>query len=70
MGGEGIQTVTEYLYSWGPRGNMPGAMNRKGEKCRIIAPPPGKKAGMNSALVEFSDGYLAVISRNALRKVR
>jgi hypothetical protein len=50
---------------------MPGAMSRKGQMCRIIAPPAGKKAGMNSALVEFEkDGYQAVISRNALRRER
>jgi hypothetical protein len=57
-----------YIYSWGPRGKMPGAMSRKGQCCRIVAPPSGSKAGMNSALVEFADGFLAVISRNALRK--
>jgi hypothetical protein len=59
-----------YIYSWGPRGNMPGAMSRKGQTCRIIAPPAGKKAAMNSALVEFDDGYQAVVSRNALRRER
>lgn len=58
-----------YIYSWGPRGNLPGAMARKGEACRIVAPPPGKRADMNSALIEFErDGYRAVISRNALRR--
>ena len=46
------------------------AMSRKGQMCRIIAPPAGKKAGMNSALVEFDDGYQAVVSRNALRRER
>ncbi len=59
-----------YIYAWGPRGNLPGAMDRKGQKCRIVAPPAGKKAGMNSALVEFEDGHLAVVSRNALRRVK
>ena len=63
-------TGPEYTYSWGPRGNMPGALSRKGERCRIVAPPAGKKAGMNSALIEFWDGYLAVVSRNALRRVK
>jgi hypothetical protein len=54
-----------YIYVWGPRGNMPGAMSRKGERCRVLA-----RGLMNSALVEFeSDGYLAVVSRNALRRV-
>jgi hypothetical protein len=63
-------STMKYVYSWGPRGKMPGAMSRKGQTCRIVAPPPGKKAGMNSALVEFDDGYWAVVSRNALRRAR
>ena len=54
-----------YVYSWGPRGNMAGAMSRKGQRCRILA-----RGSMNSALVEFEDGYWAVVSRNALRVVR
>ena len=51
-----------YVYSWGPR--MPGAMDRKGQPCEVLV--RGKR--MNSALVQFQDGYLAVIYRNALRK--
>ena len=70
-GGEVMAAAAmRYIYSWGPRGNMPGAMSRKGQTCRIIAPPAGKKAAMNSALVEFDDGYQAVVSRNALRRER
>ena len=54
-----------YIYAWGPRGNMPGAMSRKGQTCKVLA-----RGAMNSALVEFEpDGYLAVVSRNALRRV-
>jgi hypothetical protein len=52
-----------YRYAWGPRGNMPGAMSRKGQICRMLV-----RGAMNSALIEFEDGYLAVVSRNALRK--
>jgi hypothetical protein len=52
-----------FVYSWGPRGNLPGAMSRKGQHCRLLA-----RGTMNSALVEFEDGYQAVISRNALRR--
>ena len=63
MSGE-VAAMT-HIYVWGPRGNMPGAMSRKGEKCRLLA-----RGAMNSALVEFADGYLAVISRNALRRIR
>lgn len=54
-----------YVYRWGPR--MPGAMDRKGKTCRVLA---RSKKGFNSALVEFEDGYLAVVSRNALALVR
>ena len=55
-----------YVYSWGPRGNMPGAMNRKGETCEVLA-----RGAMNSAMVRFAgDGYLAIVSRNALRRER
>ena len=54
-------------YSWGPRFTVPGlpVLSRKGEPCRIIA-----RGKMNSALVEFADGEIAVISRNALRRIR
>jgi hypothetical protein len=51
------------VYGWGPRGNLPGAMSRKGQRCRVIC-----RGAMNSALVEFEDGYQAVISRSALRR--
>jgi hypothetical protein len=47
-----------YVYFW-------NRMNRKGQLCRVLA--QGK---MNSCLIEFQDGYLAVTSRNALRKVK
>ena len=52
-----------YVYTWGPRGKMPGAMDRKGQRCRMLS-----RGAMNSAMVEFQDGHLAVISRNALRR--
>jgi hypothetical protein len=56
----------KYRYSWGPRFCVPGlpVLDRKGQFCRVLA-----RGAMNSALVEFADGYQAVISRNALRKV-
>lgn len=54
-----------HIYAWGPRGNMPGAMSRKNERCRLLA-----RGAMNSALIIFGDGYLAVVSRNALRRIR
>jgi hypothetical protein len=54
-----------YIYAWGPRGNLPGAMSRKGERCRVLA-----RGGMNSALIEFEDEYIAVVSRNAIRRAK
>jgi len=45
-----------YVYRW-------NRMNRKGQRCRVLA-----RGKMNSCLVIFDDGYLAVTSRNALRK--
>lgn len=45
-----------YRYHW-------NRMGRKGTLCRVLV-----RGKMNSCLVEFEDGYLAVTSRNALRK--
>jgi len=47
------------------RGTMPRVFDRdrKGERCRVVA-----RGAMNSALVEFEDGYRVVTSRNGLRK--
>jgi hypothetical protein len=54
-----------YLYSWGPRDGLAGAMVRRGERCRVLV-----RGGLNSALVEFeADGWQAVVSRNAIGKV-
>lgn len=36
---------------------------RKGMRCRVVA-----RGAMNSALVEFEDGYRVITSRYALRK--
>lgn len=47
-----------YEYRW-------NRMERKGHICRVLA-----RGKMNSCLVEFSDGFKAVTSRNALRKFR
>lgn len=62
---EGVPGVKRYRYAWGPRYKVPGllVLSRKGETCIVLA-----RGAMNSALVEFEDGYQAVISRNALRK--
>lgn len=54
-----------YRYSWGPRFVVPGlpVLDRKGETCTVLA-----RGRMNSALVRFDDGHIAVVSRNALRR--
>lgn len=36
---------------------------RKGERCRVVC-----RGAMNSALVEFEDGWRTVTSRNGLRR--
>ncbi len=57
--------VMRYRYAWGPRGAADWrGFDRKGQTCRVLA-----RGAMNSALVEFDDGFCAVISRNALRRV-
>lgn len=52
-----------YVYVWGAR--YPRTLDRKGQRCRVLV-----RGGMNSAAVEFEDGFQAVVSRNALRKRR
>ncbi|MFX0194861.1 MAG: hypothetical protein ACFFCW_01970 [Candidatus Hodarchaeota archaeon] len=52
--------MSEYPHIWFWRKRLPG---RKDQRCRILV-----RGGMNSALIEFKDGYKAVVSRNALRK--
>lgn len=59
-------TTMKYRYAWGPRGAGDWrGFDRKGQLCNVIA-----RGQMNSALVEFEDGFRAVVSRNALRRVR
>ena len=48
--------IYPYFYAW-------NRMGRKGQFLRVLC-----RGTMNSALVEFEDGYRAVTSRNALRK--
>jgi hypothetical protein len=49
-----------YDYVWHSRKNLPG---RKGQRCRVLA-----RGRMNSVLVEFEDGFRAIVSRFALRR--
>ena len=46
---------------------VPGllVLDRKGDACVVVA-----RGAKNSALVEFEDGCLAVVSRSALRRIQ
>jgi hypothetical protein len=48
-----------YVWFWRARPQP----SRKGERCRVLV-----RGTMNSALVEFEDGYRVVTSRNGLRR--
>jgi hypothetical protein len=50
-----------YRYAW--RAHYPRTLARQGQACRVLA-----RGKMNSAVIEFEDGYGAVVSRNALRR--
>lgn len=55
-----------YIYSWQRYLGMPVCGGtRKGMRCRVLI-----HGGRNSALLEFEDGYRAVSSRSALRRIR
>ena len=45
-----------YIYAWNRCG-------RKGQPCRVTA-----RGKLNSARVEFADGFVMITSRNAIRK--
>ena len=60
-----------YCWTWRPkpgwdRGTPPRVFDRdrKGELCRVVS-----RGTMNSALLEFKDGYRVVTSRNGIRRV-
>jgi hypothetical protein len=48
-----------YVWAWAVRPQP----SRKGQPCRVLC-----RGAMNSALVEFPDGYRVVTSRNGLRR--
>jgi hypothetical protein len=52
--------MSDYPYLWHWK-----RMGRKGQRLRVLC-----RGAMNSALVEFEDGYRAVVSRNGIRKAR
>lgn len=49
-------------YRWHWRTRLP---ERRGQVFRVVC-----RGAMNGALIEFADGFRAVTSRNALRRVR
>lgn len=73
-----MTTRFPYFWAWGqpkdPRTRRAGVFDRdrKGERCRVLARSPvptcERPRAMNSALVEFEDGYRVVTSRNGLRR--
>lgn len=61
MKGRGPITLGDlFVFRW----NRPGLPGRKGKLCRVL-----KRGRMNSCSIAFlSDGYRAVVSRNAVRR--
>lgn len=51
---------SDYPLVWRVKTRLP---ERKGTACRVLV-----RGGMNSCLVEFTDGFQVVTSRNYLRK--
>ncbi len=58
-----MNSELKYVYFWRAKGLR--TLDRKGQRCRVLV-----RGKMNSALIEFADGFRAVVSRNALRKKR
>lgn len=52
--------MADLLYVWRVRTRFP---ERFGQRCRVLV-----RGALNSALVEFEDGFRVVTSRNYLRK--
>ena len=66
--GMGLVTLAEfpYVYRWAKYlGMAVCGGNRKGQFCKVIV-----RGQRNSCVIEFPDGYQAVTSRNALRRVK
>lgn len=53
----------DYPYIWFWRKKLP---ERKDKPCRVLV----RSSRMNSALIEFEDGFRVVSSRNAVRKIK
>jgi hypothetical protein len=54
--------VNDYRYVWRVRTRLP---ERFGSLCAVLV-----RGAMNSALVEFEDGFRVVTSRNYVRRAR
>jgi hypothetical protein len=52
-----------YIWSWGNPAKYPVLGLRKGQPCRVVC-----RGAMNSALIEFEDGYRVITSRYGIRK--
>ena len=55
--------VSEFAYVWAWGVKYPRTLDRKGQDCRVLV-----RGRMNSCLIEFRDGFRAVVSRNGLRR--
>lgn len=54
-----------YVWRWGTcGGKYPVLGKRKGRRCRVLV--RGRR--MNSARIEFEDGWTVIASRNGLRR--
>ena len=62
MPSDSVKTLTTefpYYYAW-------NRMGRKGQRCAVLV----RAKAMNSCLVRFEDGFEAITSRNAIRKIK
>jgi hypothetical protein len=57
--------VTDFPLVWFWRANPMRPIDRKGQRCRIVA-----RGKLNSVLVEFEDGFQVVTSRYAVRRAK
>lgn len=55
-----MQCSSVFPYEWRVRTRLP---DRFGQRCRVIT-----RGSMNSAHVQFDDGYEVITSRNYIRK--
>lgn len=57
---------TPFEYRWYWKRTVLRPIDRRGEACRILV----RASRMNSALVEFLDGFKVICSRHAVRRER